>query len=509
MEQRFDTPQLETIAEITKALFDNSDHRKTLTRVLQILHERARMQRGMLAILRDENNGKDISLEVSFGLEPHAKTNVHYSLGEGVTGKVIQSGKAIAIHRLSEDTTFLDRSGARKNLKQELSFLCVPIKYRHKIIGALSVDTKAPPNKQELNKILVFLEFIVRMLASYVFRFMIEEENDRLKRILSRNLESNTIVGNCPAVRDMIFQIRQVADTKTTVLVTGETGTGKELVADEIHRLSPRQTGPLIKLNCGAIPENLVESELFGHEKGSFTGATQQRIGKFEQANGGTIFLDEIGELPMPTQVKLLRVLQDKTIERIGGKSTISVNVRVIAATNRNLEEEVAAGNFRQDLFYRINVFHIHVPPLRNRGSDILLLSDYFTEKYSTELEKQVVRIDTPAIDMLMAYHWPGNVRELENCIERAVLLSKDSVIHAHNLPPSLQMKATDQQKSAKGGTFEVLTRNYEIELITDALKTCRGNQTIAAKQLGITKRIIQYKIKCYDIDYKRFRTKH
>lgn len=319
----------------------------------------------------------------------------------------------------------------------------------------------------------------------------------------SKLIESN-IIGNSSVMRELSKNISRVADSSTSVLLTGETGTGKEVVAREIKQRSPRKNSKLIKLNCGAIPENLIESELFGHEKGSFTGAITQRMGKFELANGGTIFLDEIGELPQAAQVKLLRVLQEREIERVGGTQLIKVNVRIIAATNRNLEDEVQNGNFRADLFYRLNVFPLYVAPLRERGADIMLLANYFVNRYSTELTKKVNRIDTPAIDMLMAYHWPGNVRELENTIERAVLLSEDDTIHGHHLPPSLQMHEHLPTVSQKG-KFEVLVQNYEKQLIVEALKETWGNQTEAAKALGTTKRVIQYKINKLNINYKLF----
>ena len=314
----------------------------------------------------------------------------------------------------------------------------------------------------------------------------------------------SSIIGNSSAMRELSNNISRVADSSTSVLLTGETGTGKEVIAREIKQRSPRKHSELIKLNCGAIPENLIESELFGHEKGSFTGAINQRIGKFELAHGGTIFLDEIGELPQAAQVKLLRVLQEREIERVGGTKLIKVNVRIIAATHRNLEDEVQNGNFRADLFYRLNVFPLYVPPLRERGADIMLLANYFVQRYSIELNKKVNRIDTPAIDMLMAYHWPGNVRELENTIERAVLLSEDDTIHGHHLPPSLQMHEQTPVVTQKG-QFEVLVQNYEKQLIVEALKETWGNQTEAAKSLGTTKRVIQYKIKKLGINYKLF----
>jgi Nif-specific regulatory protein len=299
--------------------------------------------------------------------------------------------------------------------------------------------------------------------------------------------------------------IAQVAQTSTTALIRGETGTGKELVARAIHLKSKLANGPFVPVNCAALPESLLESELFGHEKGSFTGATAKQIGRFEAAQNGTLFLDEIGEMSLHAQGRLLRAIQEKEIQRIGGNESIKIHVRLICATNRNLEHDVAEGRFREDLYYRINVFTIPLPPLRERGADALLLADYFVKKYSALHGKAITRISTSAIDMLSAYHWPGNVRELENVVERSVLVAEGNVIEGHDLPPTLQIKDLPERGIRKD-TFENLVAAYEKELIVDALKDTAGNQTEAAELLGTTKRIIQYKISKYDIDYTRFK---
>jgi Nif-specific regulatory protein len=287
------------------------------------------------------------------------------------------------------------------------------------------------------------------------------------------------------------------------VLLLGESGTGKELVANAIHYNSLRAEKPFIKINCAALPANLVEAELFGYEKGSFTGATRQKEGKFELAHGGTIFLDEIGSLALESQGKLLRVLQEKELERLGGTQNIRVNIRLIAASNQDLRLAVEKGTFREDLFYRLNVYPIYLPPLREREADILLLADYFLEKYSKEYDKDIKRISTPAIDALTQYHWPGNVRELENCMERAVLLCEDQVIHSYHLPPTLQTaKETGTHPTRSLG--EAVER-FEKELLIDALKSSRGNMRKAASALKTTERIFGYKVKKYQIDAKQY----
>jgi Nif-specific regulatory protein len=305
-------------------------------------------------------------------------------------------------------------------------------------------------------------------------------------------------------MRDVYQQIHQVAGSDTTVLIRGESGTGKELVAHAIHYSSRRSKGPFIKVNCAALNENLLESELFGHEKGAFTGAIQSRKGRLEEADGGTLFLDEIGDFTSVTQVKLLRVLQERQFERVGSNQTLKTNARIVAATNRNLEEAVDEGRFRQDLYYRINVFEIFLPPLRERKDDILLLADFFVEQYAKKMGKDVRRISTPAINMMVAYHWPGNVRELENCIERAILLSTDGVIHGHHLPPTLQ--TSDASDTIGTGSLKERVYLFERDIIVDALKRCDGNVAAAARDLRTTPRIMGYKVKDLGIDYRRYR---
>jgi Nif-specific regulatory protein len=298
--------------------------------------------------------------------------------------------------------------------------------------------------------------------------------------------------------------IDKIAKTSATALILGESGVGKELVANAIHFKSMRNGKPFIKFNCAALPESIVESELFGHERGAFTGASAQRRGRFELADGGTIFLDEVGEMSLPTQAKLLRIIQEKEFERVGGSKTVKTDVRIIAATNRNLEEQIRQGSFREDLFYRLNIFPITVPPLRERKTDILLLADYFVEKFNTANHKGIRRISTTAIDMLMRYHWPGNVRELQNCIERAVILSEDNVIHGYHLPPSLQ--TAESSGTPYTGDLQQKLDAIEQEMIIEALKRTKGNMTKAATQLGLSDRIMGLRMKKFNIDYRKFR---
>jgi len=331
------------------------------------------------------------------------------------------------------------------------------------------------------------------------------EENTQLRQELQERYEFTHLIGNSGPMRRVFEQIAQVVGTGATVLIRGESGTGKELIAHALHHHSPRAGKPFVRVNCAALPETLVESELFGYERGAFTGAQARRKGRFELADGGTLFLDEIGELSPSTQAKLLRVIQEREFERLGGTATIPVDVRLITATNKNLESALGDGSFREDLYYRLNVFAICVPPLRERKSDVLLLADHFLEKYARLHGRSIKRISTPAIDMLVSYHWPGNVRELENTIERAVLVADGDVIHGHHLSPILQ--TAEASGTVVSGSLAEAVEAFESNLIQDALKTTRGNRARAARLLSSTERIINYKIRRYGIDPGRFRS--
>ncbi len=330
------------------------------------------------------------------------------------------------------------------------------------------------------------------------------EENRLLKEKLRERYDVGNLVGTSHPMQKLFEEVAQAAPANTTVLIRGESGTGKELVAHAIHYNSPRAAKPFIKVSCAALPESLIESELFGYEPGAFTGAEKQKKGRFELAHGGTLFLDEVGDLPASTQVKLLRILQEREFERLGGVKPVRVDVRLITATNVDLEEAMKEGRFREDLYYRLNVFGLFVPPLRERRSDILLLADHFVEKYAAAHGKSVRRISTSAIDMLMSYHWPGNVRELENCIERAVLICEGGVIHAHHLPPTLQTAEVSNTLPAQSLADAVA--GFEKDLILDGLKIARGNRAKAARLLRTTERILNYKIGKLGIDASRFR---
>jgi len=502
--------ELDALYHISGILATGTRQREALAEVLDVLHNELGMTRGTIVLLSADN--KELMIEVAHNMAKSQLLGVRYRMGEGITGRVVQTGKPAVVPKVSQEPLFLDRLHKRRGLsKDEISFICVPIAIGNEVVGALSAD-RVFDERAELNEDVRLLSIVASIIANDVRsrrllateRLMLEEENLRLRSELKDRFRPENIIGNSGAMGGVYRAINQVAGSDTTVLIRGESGTGKELVAHAIHYSSPRAKGAFIKVNCAALSEHLLESELFGHEKGAFTGAIASRKGRIEEAEGGTLFLDEIGDFSPATQVKLLRVLQEREFERVGSNRTLKANVRIVAATNRDLEQAVEQGRFRQDLYYRVNVFPIFLPPLRDRKDDILLLADHFVEKHSKRMGKDVRRISTPAINMMVAYHWPGNVRELENCIERAVLLSTDGVIHGHHLPPTLQ--TSDASDTVGEGTLTERVAMFERDIVVDALKRTGGNIAAAAKDLGTTPRILGYKIKRLGIDYRRFR---
>ena len=502
--------ELDALYRISQMLVVGGGHRSTLAEVLDILHNEVGMRSGTILLVSPDR--RELLVEVAHDLLPRQHRTVRYRVGEGITGRVVQTGKPAVVPKVSEEPEFLGR--LRKPTGDgagEVSFICVPICIGQDVLGALSAS-RAFDASAALDEDVRLLSIVASMIANDIkvrreaaaAREAFEEETLSLRSQLEDVYRPQNIIGNSGAMREVYRAIQQVASSDTTVLIRGESGTGKELVAHALHYSSPRARGAFVKVNCAALNENLLESELFGHEKGAFTGAIQARAGRIQEADGGTLFLDEIGDFSLATQVKILRFLQEREFQRVGSNETLKANVRLLAATNRDLEEAVESQAFRQDLYYRINVFPIFLPPLRERKDDILLLADHFVERYAKKLAKDVRRITTPAINMMVAYHWPGNVRELENSIERAVLLSTDGVIHAHHLPPTLQ--TSDASDTVGQGTLADRVDLFERDIIVDALKRCSGNITAAARDLGSTSRIISYKIDRLGIDYKRYR---
>jgi Nif-specific regulatory protein len=499
--------EVELLSDVSKSLAESLDLEETLTSMLKSFDTHLKLRRGMITLLDPDT--ETINVRLAHGLSKKSQSLASYKVGEGIIGLVVQKGKEIIVPDISKDPRFLHKTRSRRQEKgKKIAFFCVPIKLEGKTIGALSVDKQSGP-KDDFEANVRLLNVTATMVAQAVKlnklvesdRKQLREENVRLRREIKSHFNIHNMVGTSNAMKEVYSLIEQVSNSNATVLLRGESGTGKDLVAHAIHYNSLRADKPFVKVNCTALPDTLLESELFGHEKGAFTGAAERKLGRFERAHGGTIFLDEIGDFSLNLQVKLLRVIQFKEFERVGGLETIKTNVRIVVATHKNLEEQIKEGLFREDLYYRINVFPIYMPPLRERKDDIMLLADYFLEKIATENNKNISRISTPAIDMLTRYHWPGNIRELENCIERAVLLCNDDVIRSEHLPPSLQMVKKTEPVAQRSLT-EII-ENKERELIVDALKKFDGKQRKTAKELGISERILGYKIKKYSIHPK------
>ena len=481
---------------------------KDLELVLANLCKFLNAQYSMITIIN--RNVATIEISAAYGLTEEEKHRGVYKIGEGIIGEVVRTKKAKIISDISKDPHFLNKTGIADDLVHNMAFLCIPIISEDEITGTLSVHkyysrtTDFSPELKFMNLVGLLIGKNVALRQKQIEHMaQLRAEKRRLKETPLAHRPDN-IVGNSSMMNDLYGLIEKVAPINTTVMIRGESGVGKELIAEAIHRASARKNGPFIKVNCSALPETLIESELFGHEKGSFTGANTQHVGRFEMADGGTIFLDEIGDVPLSIQVKLLRVLQQRQFERVGGAKTIDVNVRVITATNRNLEEMIKENKFREDFYYRINVFPIYVPALRERRADIPILVDHFIDKLNRINGTTVKRITSGALDLLMMYHWPGNIRELENVIERAMVLSTDNVIRSYTLPPTLQTAASSGTSSK--GTLNNVLEKVEKQMILDTLIATRGNSAKAAQTLGITERIMGLRIQKYQIDVQNYK---
>ncbi|MDR2245518.1 MAG: sigma 54-interacting transcriptional regulator [Treponema sp.] len=500
---------LALLFEISKLLSAPAHIENVLKSVLDRLAAHLGIIRGMITIVN--RSSREIAIAEAWGLDGSQKNRGRYSPGEGVTGRVIETGNPVAVKRIADEPLFLNRTGARRNADtRDISFVCVPIRAGAEVIGAIGVDLPHTPESLDYE---VRVLSIVAASISQVVRLhqaMHEEMEDlkaensrleaRLRTVMRRHgTQARRVIGNSKAMQNLYQQVEQVCGTGATVLLLGESGVGKERVAGAIHYASPRSGEAFIKVNCAAIPESLIESSLFGHEKGAFTGAVSRHRGYFEQADGGTIFLDEIGELPLSVQSKFLRVLQEREFERVGGSDTVRVDIRIIAAANSDLHRRIGEGSFREDLYYRLSVFPLTIPPLRERKTDIMPLAGYFIEQFSARYHRHIHDISPAAADLMTEYSWPGNVRELQNCIERAVILCTGGTIYSNHLPPVLQKKRFAEIDGADPGSGREETRrtlkealeSVERELIARELNWTRGNISRAAANLGISERIM------------------
>ena len=496
---------LEIIQSIIQILNNSQIPKSNVSSVLETLAAKYNVSRSYL-IVHQTASDKLNPVAVN-GLNAADFRRLENKVEKTLFRNVLDKGKTVIVPRLSRENTlkFLQTP------EVETSLLVLPIILENQKLGVFAAEFLFREDA-DLKETKLFLSVIASLIAQAFKienvvseeRQKLSDENSHLRQELKEKYDFSQIIGNSGPMRQVYAQVSQVARSNATVLLRGESGTGKEMIAHAIHYNSLRSRQAFIKINCAALPETLIESELFGYEKGAFTGADKRKKGRFELADGGTLFLDEIGDLPTQTQIKLLRVLQEKEFERLGGTETIKVNVRLITATNKNLEDEISKGVFREDLFYRLNVFTIFLPPLRERKSDILFLAEHFLKKYERVHGKNVRRISTPAIDMLTAYHYPGNVRELENAIERAIIVCDENVLHGHHLPPTLQ--TAEVSDTVTKLTLSSAVAAFESDLIQDTLKTTNGNCAKAAILLDTTERIINYKILKYEINPKRFR---
>ncbi len=500
--------ELTALYEISRALASSLDLRRTGLRVLEQLDVLLGMSRATLTLL--DPSTRELVIQLAHGLTQAEVARGRFKIGEGVTGKVFETGEPILIPDVGRDPRFLNRTRSRGDLTdQPLSFICVPVKVQGETIGALSVDRPQTPDAdRSLERAAKLLAVVASLIGQTVRlsqrvegeRQALIEQNLLLRHELKGRYRLENVVGQSDRMIEVYEAVRRVSPSRATVLLRGENGTGKELVARAIHYNSPRAAGPFIRLSCAALPEGLLESELFGHERGAFTGAVAMKRGRFEQAHEGTLFLDEIGDLSPAVQVKLLRVLQERSFERIGGLKTIHVDVRLITATNCDLEAAVKQGRFREDLYYRLNVVPLFLPPLRERTEDIPLLVDHFLKKFNAENGKEV-RISADTLPVLQAHPWPGNVRELENLIERLVVMSRAQRIGAEDVGRLLAPRELPVGELAHSGTLGGAVEELERRKIIDALKQTHGVRSKAARRLGITSRQINYRIQKYGIE--------
>jgi len=517
-----ETLELKALYRIVNFIGSAAHLDTALSAILKVLHDTLRMERATLALLDEKS--RHLTIRASWGLSVEEEQRGVYGLDEGVYGQVFSTVSPFIVPDVHSDPLFLNRTGARRKIsKTKISFVGVPVVLGEVPVGVLSVD-RLFGNDVSFEEDVHFLAVVATLIAQFLSlnqaihrdRQKLVQENQSLKAQLHGRHKKHYIIGHCKPMQDVFWSIERVAPSKATVLLLGESGTGKELVAQAIHEASPRKGKPFIKINCAALPETLLESELFGHEKGAFTGADGTRIGRFELADKGTLFLDEIGEMPLLLQAKLLRVLQEQQFERLGSTKTVTVDVRIIAATNVRLEDAVAEGTFRNDLYFRLNVVPIVLPPLRERRGDIPLLLDHFLRISNKRNEKRV-RMSKDFLDVLTEHSWPGNVRELQNLTERLVILSMEDVLRVEDLPvhfvqsvehgkeyrtPAVPLQAPPETNTpAPRRSLE----DVEREQVEGALVRHGWVQARAARELGLTQRQIGYRMKKFNLKRPEF----
>jgi Nif-specific regulatory protein len=502
--------ELLVIKEIAKLLGKSLDSGYVIKEMLHLLSELLGLNQGHIFQQAHDGSWK---IMYSYGLTVNERDPAQHSINPELIKKVLRYKQPVTVHDINADPIYSKENKRQHDSAAETaSLLALPIEINESI-QAMLVVYRMNKRSRSINDDLQILKVVSTIMAQTIKinalvkeqTVRLESENRNLKFALEHNTASHGIVGNSPALQKALQQIAQVAETDVTVLLLGESGTGKELFARALHLSSPRRDMPFIKINCGAIPENLFESELFGHEKGAFTGAVATSRGRFEQADGGTLFLDEIGDLPLMMQVKFLRVLQDKIVQRVGGKDEIPVNVRIVAATHCELQELVEQGKFRADLFYRINVIPIRLPPLRERRDDFPLLLFHILNHLNQSHQRNV-NISQSAVKRLWDYHWPGNIRQLHNTLERLVLLCMNSTITDTDVKLVLASEM-DSTSSNTPRNHSLMVRSYmplescDRTNIEAALHKTSGNKSRAAQLLGLTLRQFNYRRKILGIE--------
>lgn len=490
---------LEALVEVSGAMTSSFELDRNLRRALRALSARLGLNRATITVVDPDT--KELRIAASHGLTRSQAMRGTYQVGEGVVGQVVATGRAMAVPNIAEEPLFLNRTQSRLD-QADVAFICVPVKLRGEILGVLSAD-RLFDGAGSLAEDLRVLEIVASTMAhsiSLYHAYMRERaQKERLRGELRGRYSLPNIIGDSDEMQRVFRMVTKVAASNATVLLRGESGTGKELIANALHYQGLRPKGPLVAINCAALPENLLEAELFGYQKGAFTGAIANKEGRFELARGGTVFLDEIGDVSPALQAKLLRVLQEGTFERLGGTTTLRTDARVVSATNRDLEAMVQRGEFRDDLYWRLNVVPIFLPPLRNRREDVPLLIEYFVDRFARRADLQIA-ISDDAMRYLMGYHWPGNIRELENTIQRLIVLAEDDVIGASDLPRHILMHDVEET-GGPGLTLDAEVEMLERARIIAAMRENGQVQAKAARALGITPRQLGYKVAKYDIE--------
>lgn len=520
-----------TIYEIGKILGSSLELHKTLRQVLNVIAAHLNMQRGMVCT-REESDY--LSIIASIGFSKDEIQRGRFMIGEGVTGRIFQTGMPAVVPDVANEPLFLNRTGSHKLIEgQAISFLGVPIKVGRECIGVLSFQRENSDHWRGFEDDMQLLTMVANLIGQSIRlnqqvasdREQLIQEKSRLQKELAGKYSLDNVIGQSKRMQEVFADVHMAAPGKSTVLLRGESGTGKEVIARSIHFLSARKEKPFIKVNCAALTESLLESELFGHEKGAFTGALQERKGRFEQANGGTLFLDEIGDVSPAFQVKLLRVLQEREFERVGGNKTIKVDVRLICATNRNLEDAVSKGEFRADLYFRINVISISLPALRERRDDIPLLVENVLARFNRENSTKI-GITPEAMRVLSNCHWPGNVRELENCVERFATMSRTNLIREVDVPcqtnhclssalwqyqpkgeviPIAPVASEPEKRAVAEDVIDVSESLSERDQLISAMERSGWVQAKAARLLNLTPRQMGYALRKYNIAVKKF----